>query len=38
MTEAELAVFDLLTRPGPDLTPDERELVRRIARQLLAGS
>lgn len=35
MTEPELAVFDLLTRPGPDLTPEEREAVKGIAKQLL---
>jgi type I restriction enzyme R subunit len=35
MTEPELAVFDLLTRPGPDLTPDERDVVKGIAKQLL---
>ena len=35
MTEAELAIFDLLTRPGPDLTTQERDTVKGIARQLL---
>jgi len=35
MTEPELAVFDLLTRPGPDLTREEREAVKAIAKQLL---
>ena len=29
LTEEELTVFDLLTRPGPDLTRDEREEVKR---------
>lgn len=36
LTEEELAVFDLLTRPGPDLTEREREQVKRVARDLLA--
>lgn len=29
LTEEELTVFDLLTRPGPDLTPEEREEVKK---------
>lgn len=36
LTEEELVVFDLLTRPGPDLTTDERNEVKKVARQLLA--
>jgi type I restriction enzyme R subunit len=36
LTEAELVVFDLLTRPGPDLTTDERNEVKKVARQLLS--
>ena len=35
LTEDELTVFDLLTRPGPDLTDEEREEVKKVARQLL---
>jgi restriction endonuclease HindI-like protein/PRC-barrel domain protein len=35
LTEDELTVFDILTRPGPDLTPDERDEVKKVARQLL---
>jgi type I restriction enzyme R subunit len=35
MTEAELAVYDVLTRPGPELSTEEREQVRQIAKQLL---
>lgn len=35
LTEDELTVFDLLTRPGPDLAPAERDEVKRVARQLL---
>jgi type I restriction enzyme R subunit len=36
LTEEELVVFDLLTRPGPDLTPEERDEVKKVTRQLLA--
>jgi type I restriction enzyme, R subunit len=36
LTEEELVVFDLLTRPGPDLTTEERNEVKKVARQLLA--
>ena len=35
LTEDELTVFDILTRPGPDLTSEEREEVKKVARQLL---
>jgi type I restriction enzyme R subunit len=35
LTEDELTVFDLLTRPGPDLTTEERAEVKKVARQLL---
>jgi type I restriction enzyme, R subunit len=35
LTEAELTVFDLLTRPGPDLGPGERDEVKKVARHLL---
>jgi type I restriction enzyme R subunit len=35
LTEDELTVFDILTRPGPDLSPEEREEVKKVARQLL---
>jgi len=35
LTEEELTVFDILTRPGPDLTAQEREEVKKVARQLL---
>ena len=37
LAEDELAVFDLLTRPGPELTAKEVEQVKGVARQLLAG-
>jgi type I restriction enzyme, R subunit len=36
LTEQELVVFDLLTRPGPDLSTEERDEVKKVARQLLA--
>jgi type I restriction enzyme, R subunit len=35
LTEDELTVFDLLTRPGPNLSTDERNEVKKVARQLL---
>ena len=35
LSEAELTIFDILTRPGPDLTAEEREEVKKVARQLL---
>jgi type I restriction enzyme, R subunit len=35
LTEEELTVFDLLTRPGPDLSPEERAEVKKVARHLL---
>jgi len=35
LDEAELAVFDLLTRPDPELTDAERDEVKRIARALM---
>ena len=36
MTEEELTIFDILTRPAPTLTPEERDEVKRVSRQLLA--
>lgn len=36
LTEEQLAVFDLLTRPAPDLTADEEQQVKRVAEELLA--
>jgi type I restriction enzyme R subunit len=36
LTEEELVVFDLLTRPGPDLSTEERSEVKKVARHLLA--
>ncbi len=35
LTDDELTVFDILTRPGPDLSTEEREEVKKVARQLL---
>ena len=35
LTEEELTIFDILTRPGPELASDEREEVKKVARQLL---
>jgi type I restriction enzyme R subunit len=35
LSEEELAVFDILTRPGPDLSPKEKKEVKRIAQEML---
>ena len=35
LSEAELTVFDLLTRPGPELTTEEMDAVKKVARLLL---
>jgi type I restriction enzyme R subunit len=35
MTEEELVIFDILTRPAPELTTEERAEVKKVARQLL---
>jgi len=35
LTEEELVIFDILTRPAPDLTTDERAEVKKVARDLL---
>ncbi len=35
LTEEELALFDLLSKPGPPLTDEEREQVRGVAKRLL---
>jgi type I restriction enzyme R subunit len=34
LSQAELTVFDILTRPGPDLTTKEREEVKKVAGNL----
>ncbi len=36
VSEEELAVFDILTRPGPDLTPVETDAIKKVCRDLLA--
>jgi type I restriction enzyme R subunit len=36
MTEEELVVFDILTRPAPELTTEERAEVKKVARELLS--
>jgi type I restriction enzyme R subunit len=35
MTEEELVIFDILTRPAPELSADERAEVKKVARVLL---
>ena len=35
LTEDELVIFDILTRPAPDLSTDERKEVKKVASQLL---
>jgi type I restriction enzyme, R subunit len=35
LTEEELAIFDILTRPGPELGADERREVKKVAAHLL---
>jgi type I restriction enzyme, R subunit len=35
MSEEELVVFDILTRPAPELTADERAEVKKVSRELL---
>jgi len=35
MTEEELVVFDILIRPAPELSTEERAEVKKVARQLL---
>ena len=35
LSEAELTIFDILTRPAPTLSADEREEVKKVARVLL---
>ena len=36
MSEEELVILDLLTRPAPELSADERAEVKKVARELLA--
>lgn len=35
LSEEELTIFDVLTRPGPNLSPEERDQVKMVARHLL---
>ena len=35
MSEEELVIFDILTRPAPELSPEERAEVKKVARELL---
>ncbi|MGV0952055.1 MAG: type I restriction endonuclease subunit R, partial [Azonexus sp.] len=35
MSEEELVIFDILTRPAPELSPEERAEVKKVARDLL---
>ncbi|MFY8215822.1 MAG: type I restriction endonuclease subunit R, partial [Chthoniobacterales bacterium] len=35
MSEEELVIFDILTRPAPELNTDERNEIKKIARELL---
>jgi type I restriction enzyme R subunit len=35
LSQEELVIFDILTRPSPELTPDERAEVKRVAKTLL---
>ena len=35
MSEEELVIFDILTRPAPDLSAEERAAVKQVARGLL---
>jgi type I restriction enzyme R subunit len=35
MTEEELVIFDILTRPAPEMSPEERAEVKKVARDLL---
>jgi type I restriction enzyme R subunit len=35
VTRDELVIFDILTRPSPALSPDERDLVKKVAKHML---
>lgn len=35
ITEEELVIFDILTRPAPELSAEERSLVKKVAGQML---
>jgi type I restriction enzyme R subunit len=36
LTEEELVIFDILTRPAPELSAAERDEVKKVAKDLLA--
>jgi len=36
LSEEELVIFDILTRPAPELTADERSEVKKVVRELLS--
>ncbi len=36
LSEEELVIFDILTRPAPELSPEEHAEVKKVARELLA--
>lgn len=36
-SEEELTVCDLVTRPASDLTPEERDEVKKVARHIFGG-
>jgi type I restriction enzyme R subunit len=36
LSEEELVIFDILTRPAPELTAAERDEVKKVAKELLA--
>jgi type I restriction enzyme R subunit len=36
LTEEELVIFDILTRPAPELSAEERGAMKKVARELLA--
>ncbi len=35
LSDEELVIFDILTRPSPELTTDERDEIKKVARELL---
>jgi len=35
LTEEELVIFDILTRPAPEMSAEERDEVKKVARELL---
>ena len=37
MTEEELVIFDILTRPSPELSPEERNEVKKVAKGMSEG-